>query len=241
MDAAPDEPLAAVAGRVPGVPLAWAQGLPTDPPPADPQPPAPAPAARPAPAAQPPAPAPPTPVPPAPAAQPPAPAPTPAPAPSAGPDEAAPELEWEEEQKRGGDKRRARKPKRSEPTGGTKAPRKERRPAEPTRLRNGDGSPARSNPGFVDALPGPSFRSGVPNFVIRKFRVPIFLVADLSGGGDRVWGAVGGVGGDQRDRDRLRAQPQRLQCWCVGVDAVHPLVLAGVWGRCEQGRPQGPL
>ncbi len=175
VDAAPDEPLAAVAGRVPGVPLAWAQGLPTDPPPAGLQPPATAPAAPPAPAAQPPAPATPAPAP-APATQPPAPAPAPAPAPSPGPDQAAPQLEWEEEQKRGGDKRRARKPKRSEPAGGTKAPRKERRPADRTRLRNGDGSPARSNPGFVDALPGPSFRSGVPNFVIRKFRVPIFLL-----------------------------------------------------------------
>ena len=45
-----------------------------------------------------------------------------------------------------------------------------------TRLRNADGSPTRSNPGFVDALPGPSFTTGVPNFVIRKFRVPVFLL-----------------------------------------------------------------
>jgi len=28
----------------------------------------------------------------------------------------------------------------------------------------------------MDALPGPSFTTGVPNFVIRKFRVPIFLL-----------------------------------------------------------------
>ena len=28
----------------------------------------------------------------------------------------------------------------------------------------------------MDALPGPSFATGVPNFVIRKFRVPIFLL-----------------------------------------------------------------
>ncbi|MBA2631292.1 MAG: hypothetical protein H0U84_09785, partial [Thermoleophilaceae bacterium] len=48
----------------------------------------------------------------------------------------------------------------------------ERRP----RLRNGDGSPARSNPGFVDVLPGPSSAVGVPNFIIRKFRVPPFLL-----------------------------------------------------------------
>jgi hypothetical protein len=43
-------------------------------------------------------------------------------------------------------------------------------------LRNPDGSPTTSNPGFFDALPGPSTATGVPNFVIRKFRVPIFLL-----------------------------------------------------------------
>jgi Transglycosylase SLT domain len=43
-------------------------------------------------------------------------------------------------------------------------------------LRNDDGTPSRSNPGFVDALPGPSTATGVPNFIIRKFRVPPFLL-----------------------------------------------------------------
>jgi hypothetical protein len=28
----------------------------------------------------------------------------------------------------------------------------------------------------MDALPGPSVATGVPNFVIRKFRVPVFLL-----------------------------------------------------------------
>src|SRR3954469_7186555 len=44
------------------------------------------------------------------------------------------------------------------------------------KLRNPDGSPAPSNPTFFDALPGPAVASGVPNFVIQKFRVPIFLL-----------------------------------------------------------------
>jgi Transglycosylase SLT domain len=44
------------------------------------------------------------------------------------------------------------------------------------KLRNTDGTPAPSNPGFIDALPGPSSASGVPNFIIRKFRVPPFLL-----------------------------------------------------------------
>ena len=45
-----------------------------------------------------------------------------------------------------------------------------------TKLRNADGTPTPSNPGFVDALPGPSTATGVPNFIIRKFRVPPFLL-----------------------------------------------------------------
>ncbi len=53
---------------------------------------------------------------------------------------------------------------------------KPKRRSKKTPLREPDGSPAPSNPGFVDALPGPSFATGVPNFVIRKFRVPIFLL-----------------------------------------------------------------
>ena len=36
--------------------------------------------------------------------------------------------------------------------------------------------PRASNPGFIDALPGPSTATGVPNFIIRKFRVPPFLL-----------------------------------------------------------------
>jgi len=44
------------------------------------------------------------------------------------------------------------------------------------RFRNSDGTPAPSNPGYFDALPGPAYATGVPNFVIRKFRVPIFLL-----------------------------------------------------------------
>jgi transglycosylase-like protein with SLT domain/peptidase M23-like protein len=45
------------------------------------------------------------------------------------------------------------------------------------RLRNPDGSPTRSNPTFFDALPGPARVTGVPNFVIRKFQVPVFLLS----------------------------------------------------------------
>ena len=44
-------------------------------------------------------------------------------------------------------------------------------------LRQPDGMPTKSNPGFMDVLPGPSTATGVPNFVIQKFRVPPFLLS----------------------------------------------------------------
>ena len=53
----------------------------------------------------------------------------------------------------------------------------QRDPGSGERLRNQDGTPTRSNPGFVDVLPGPSSAAGVPNFIIRKFRVPPFLLS----------------------------------------------------------------
>ena len=48
--------------------------------------------------------------------------------------------------------------------------------ASPAPMRSRGGAPTRSNPTFVDGLPGPARSSGVPNFVIRKFRGPPFLL-----------------------------------------------------------------
>src|SRR3954453_7030545 len=42
--------------------------------------------------------------------------------------------------------------------------------------RRSDGVPTPANPTYFDALPGPGITSGVPNFVIDKFKVPIFLL-----------------------------------------------------------------
>src|SRR3954468_11427971 len=42
--------------------------------------------------------------------------------------------------------------------------------------RRSDGVPTPANPTYFDALPGPGIASGVPNFVIDKFKVPIFLL-----------------------------------------------------------------
>ncbi len=104
---------------------------------------------------------------------------TPAPAPAPlEQDPAAPTPSAGREQKAGGDDKRPAKRRsttKSQPQdegqtqgGGARAERPE--------LRNPDGSPTTANPTFFDALPGPSVAQGVPNFVIRKFRVPLFLL-----------------------------------------------------------------
>jgi hypothetical protein len=134
------------------------------------------------------------PEPPAPKPKKPAPAPAPTPEPEApAPDaEVAPEAPAEEtdpvERVR---KERKKKKKVRELTGGVQAPvldegsdrkrerkRDEHQPDRDGRaeLRNPDGTPTPTNPGFIDALPGPSTATGVPNFILRKFRVPPFLL-----------------------------------------------------------------
>ena len=116
--------------------------------------------------------------------EPPAPKPEPAPAPEPGPPSAgggAPqgqtnsgqkirrqrdkpkELSTEPEAEPKGEGHRKRRHKNGDDDGGAE-------------LRNSDGTPTPGNPGFVDALPGPSTAAGVPNFIIRKFRVPPFLL-----------------------------------------------------------------
>jgi hypothetical protein len=74
--------------------------------------------------------------------------------------------EPEEKAERGKEKATKKKPE------APARPRPERRAP----LRKRDGTPTAANPGFIDALPGPSSAGGVPNFIIRKFRVPPFLL-----------------------------------------------------------------
>ena len=51
---------------------------------------------------------------------------------------------------------------------------------------------------------------------------------------------MAGAGGDQRDRDRLRAQPQRVLGRRAGLDAVHPLLLGGLRRRRQRRRRKDP-
>ena len=103
----------------------------------------------------------------------------PKPEPKPEPADPAPKPGSGSEQPRSGKKKR-KKPKLEENTDQAEpeleAPTPKKKRPRRTRLRNPDGSPAPTNPGFMDALPGPSFTTGVPNFVIRKFRVPVFLL-----------------------------------------------------------------
>ena len=94
---------------------------------------------------------------------------------------------------------------------GTDTPRATQRP---------DGTPTPANPGYSLATPGAA-PIGVPNFFIDKFRIPPFLLPIYQAAGIAVRHPLGGAGGDQRDRDRLRAQPQRLLRRRAGLDAVH--------------------
>ena len=76
------------------------------------------------------------------------------------------------------------RPKRGDPSHnltlqgdpGDQALTSQRRRGRRAPLRRGDGSPTGLNPGFMDVLPGPSRATGVPNFIIDKFRVPPFLL-----------------------------------------------------------------
>jgi hypothetical protein len=106
---------------------------------------------------------------------------SPAPAPEPGPPSAGGGSP--QGQSGSGERVRREREKTREITGGIKAPaedegsrRRKRDRDGRSELRNPDGSPTPSNPGLVDALPGPLSTAGVPNFIIRKFRVPPFLL-----------------------------------------------------------------
>src|SRR5438105_3976927 len=63
--------------------------------------------------------------------------------------------------------------------------RRHARPRHRAPARNHDGSPSPHNPTFFDALPAPNSAASVPNFVIRQFRVPIFLLPIYQAAGNQ--------------------------------------------------------
>ncbi|HEY4561326.1 MAG TPA: lytic murein transglycosylase, partial [Thermoanaerobaculia bacterium] len=81
-----------------------------------------------------------------------------------------------ERQKSSGDHHKVKAPKPSKPMSQPKPKAQPKPRLAPSPLRDSGGAPTPNNPTFTDALPGPSTATGVPNFIIRKFRVPIFLL-----------------------------------------------------------------
>ena len=73
----------------------------------------------------------------------------------------------------------------------------------------------------------------------RQVPDPAVPAADLPGRRHRVRRALGDPGRDQRDRDRLRAQPQRLDRRRRGLDAVHALDVEALRRGRQPRRPQG--
>jgi Transglycosylase SLT domain/Peptidase family M23 len=106
----------------------------------------------------------------------PPPATTPLPPPATTPEPAPAPKELHEKKRDKPTKRKHRRKRaahhhhkhKARPEPETPTPQKPPAPARP---------PTPRAPGFMDALPGPSHERGVPNFVIRKFRVPPFLLS----------------------------------------------------------------
>ncbi len=80
-----------------------------------------------------------------------------------------------------------------------------------------------------------------PELLHREVPHPAVPAPDLPGGRHRVRRPLGGARGDQRDRDRLRPQPQRLLRRRPRLDAVHAADLEDVRRRRQPGRRQGPV
>ena len=97
-----------------------------------------------------------------------------------------------------------------------------------------------AEPDHVPGIPGPGGgrRSELLHRQVPHPRLPAL---DLPGRRHPVRRAVGGPRGDQRDRDELRAQPQRVQRGRDRLDAVHPLELEGVRSRRQRRRQEGPV
>ena len=121
-----------------------------------------------------------------------------------------------------------------------KPKRKKRERTKPGDIRTPDGAPTARQPD-TDTRP-PRSRAGRRS-ELRHQQVPHPAVpaSDLPGRRHAVRHPLGGPRGDQRDRDRLRPQPERVLRRRARVDAVHPVVVARIRNRREQRRREGPV
>ena len=111
---------------------------------------------------------------------------------------------------------------------------------EAPKLTTSTGAPAPTNPSFSLATVGPGSDRRA-ELLHRQVPDPSVPAPDLPGRRHAVRHALGGPRRDQRDRDRLRPQPQRLLRRRPGLDAVHALHLEDVRRRRQPRRRQGPL
>ena len=109
-----------------------------------------------------------------------------------------------------------------------------------TAIRQADGVPTSANPTFSQASPAPR-ADRRPELLHRQVPDPAVPAPDLPGRRHRVRHPLGGPGGHQRDRDRLRPQPQRLLGRRAGLDAVHAGHVEAVRRRRQPRRQEGPL
>ena len=121
-----------------------------------------------------------------------------------------------------------------------KPKREKREKTKPGDIRTPDGAPTARQPD-ADARPprtGAGRRSQLRHQQVPHPAVP---AADLPGRRHAVRDPLGGPRGDQRDRDRLRPQPERVVRRRARLDAVHPVVVALIWSGREPRRREGPL
>ncbi|HZY21020.1 MAG TPA: lytic murein transglycosylase [Beijerinckiaceae bacterium] len=89
-------------------------------------------------------------------------------------------------------------------TGGTSTTKHSAPNAKPP-THHSNGIPTSTNPTFFNALPGPAQINGVPNFVIQKFKVPIFLLPIYQAAGIQYgirWEVLAGINEIESDYGR---------------------------------------
>ena len=127
---------------------------------------------------------------------------------------------------------------RHRPRGAERRRRAAQRPIPATPAATTDGSPTPENPAFSLAHAGRRADRRA-ELLHRQVPDPAVPAADLPGRRHRVRRALGGPGGDQRDRDGLRPQPQRVargRAWAGCSSSRH---VEGLRDRRQRGRLQG--
>ena len=103
------------------------------------------------------------------------------------------------------------------------------------------GQPARRERSVVLARRARRGQDRRAELLHRQVPDPALPAADLPGRRHAVRRPLGAPGRDQRDRDRLRPQPERLLRGRAGLDAVHARVVGGLRRRRQPGRADGPV